>query len=185
MRYAAFETLETSNLMLRKFRLSDVDDFYRRVAGNNNVTKYMLFESHQSTEETKWSIEKILSRYKDVDCYTWAIALREDDSIIGRIDLLRLNETESSCSFAYMIGDSFWGQGYGTETLSAILKYAFEKLQMQVVIADHMSENTASGAVMKKAGMRYVQTHVAKYKKTGNVYDADEYRICYRDWNAM
>lgn len=185
MRFAEFEELSTSNLILRKFRYDDAEQFYTRVSGSEQVSKYMLFHPHKTLNESQASIEKILSRYEAGNTYTWAIALRLDDSVIGRIDLLRFDEAESSCSFAYMLGKGYWGHGYGTEALSAVLKFAFEKLQMQVVVADHMSENIASGTVMKKVGMNYVKTHTAKYEKDGISYDADEYRISYEDWRKL
>lgn len=184
MKYTMFEQLETQNLILRRFRREDAECFFARVGGNEKVSRYMLWQPHKSLQESKESIEKILSRYEGDNAYTWGIALRSDDSIIGRIDLLRFDEKESSCSFAYMIGDEFWGQGFGTEALKAVLQFAFEKMEMQTVIADHMSENVASGIVMKKAGMHYVQNHVSKYEKDGKCYDADEYMITYKDWKA-
>ncbi len=185
MRFVEFAHLETKNLILRKFRSDDAETFYKRVAGNANVTKYMLFELHESVGESQKSIEKILERYQTGNAYTWAIALREDDSVIGRIDLLRFDEKESSCSFAYMIGDEFWGQGFGTEALSAVLRFAFEMLEIQEVVADHMSENVASGAVMRKVGMSYVDTRKAKYEKAGKIHDADEYIISSEDWRKQ
>ena len=185
MKYAIFEQLETENLILRKFKEEDVEYFFKRVGGSKNVTKYMLWQPHKSLKESRESIEKVISQYESGKCYAWGIALRSDDSIIGRIDLLRFNETESCCSFAYMLGEDFWGKGYGTEALKAVLKYAFEKMDMKKVIADHMSENVASGRVMKKAGMHYVQRHTLKYEKNGKYYDADECMITYEDWQMF
>ena len=181
MKLEKYEILETKRLLLRKIRKTDAEHFFR-LAGNANVAKYMLWQPHHSIKDTKESIEKIVQRYEQVACYCWGIALCSDDSLIGRIDLLRFDEIENSCSFAYMINDSFWGQGFGTEALSAVLDYAFEKLQMQIVRADHICENVASGAVMKKVGMQYTKTIVGKYEKNGQTYDAKEYEITYHDW---
>lgn len=185
MIYAEFEERNTPNLILRKFRIDDAETFYIRVGGNKKVTKYMLWEPHESVEESFQSIRKVLRRYEEGNTYTWAIALKEDDSVIGRIDLLRFDEQDNSCSFAYMIGDEYWGKGFGTEALSTVLNFAFDKMNVQIVIADHMSENIASGAVMKKVGMSYIQTHAAKYEKDGCSYDADEYRITYEEWKEL
>lgn len=182
MKWEEFAELQTKNLCLRKFRIDDVGHFYERVGGNEKVTRYMLFQPHKSQEETNKSIEKIMARYEDGCYYTWAIALRSDDSIIGRIDLLHFDEEESRCSFAYMIGDMFWGKGYGTEALQAVLKFAFEKMQMKEVVVDHMKENIASGAVMRKVGMKFVRTITERYEKNGVFHDADEYRITINDW---
>ena len=182
MKYVNIEVLETTHLILRRFRESDVADFYARVGGNEKITKYMLWEPHKSVEETKSSVEKILRRYETENAYTWAIARKEDDSVIGRIDLLRIDEAEESCSFAYMIGDAYWGQGLGTEVLAAVFAFAFEKMEMKLIVADHMSENGASGAVMRKVGMRHVGVCKDRYEKAGIVYNADEYSITYEQW---
>ena len=185
MRLEEIKELNTERLCLRRFRREDAEVFFSRVGGNTNVTKYMLFEPHKSIEETQASIEKILGRYAMGNAYTWAIALTEDDEVIGRIDLLRFEETESRCSFAYMIGDEFWGKGYGTEALAAVLRYAFEVLELREVVADHMSENVASGAVMRKVGMRHVGVQKARYEKEGALFDADEYRITLEEWRNI
>lgn len=184
MKYVEFEQFETENLILRKFRRDDVECYFNRIGSSEDVTKYMLWQPHKSMLESRESIEKILARYEAGNCYSWAIALQEDDSIIGRIDLLRFDETDSSCSFAYMLGKEFWGQGFGTEALTAVFEFAFEKMEIQTIIADHMSENIASGKVMQKAGMHYVTKHSSKYEKNENIYDADEYKITYADWKV-
>lgn len=177
MKYAQWEELRTEHLLLRRIRRDDVEAYFERVGSSEDVTRYMLWLPHKSIEESQSSIEKVLAKYKDGRCYTWAIALAEDDSIIGRIDLLRFQEEDSSCSFAYMLGKEFWGKGYGTESLKAVFAFASEKMKIQSIVADHMSENVASGKVMQKAGMHFVQKHFQKYEKCGKCYDADEYRI--------
>ena len=180
--HGAFAQLETSRLLLRKLRRTDAQYYYERLGSSEEVTRYMLWQPHKSPEESRKSIERILTKYQEQTCYCWAIALKEDDSMIGRIDLLRFDEQDNSCSFAYMLGKDFWNQGFGTEALQAVFAFAFEKLQVQRITADHMCENAASGKVMQKAGMQYVGTHPAKYEKCGKTYDADEYAITLDRW---
>lgn len=184
MKYVEIEEINTEHLRLRKLRASDVDCYYNRIGSSEAVTKYMLWQPHKSQQESCASIEKILKRYAEGKIYTWAIALAEDDTIIGRIDLLRFDEEQSSCSFAYMLGKEFWGRGFGTESLKAVFEFAFEKMQIQSIVADHMTENVASGKVMQKAGMHYVTKHVSKYEKCGVHHDADEYMITIDEWKA-
>lgn len=185
MKYVELEELNTEHLRLRKLRASDVECYYNRVGSSEAVTRYMLWQPHKSLVESRESIEKVLARYEEGNGYTWAIALAEDDSIIGRIDLLRFDEKENSCSFAYMLGKGFWGCGFGTESLKAVFAFAFEKMEMQKIVADHMSENIASGKVMQKTGMHYVTKHISKYEKCGVFYDADEYMITMDDWKRL
>lgn len=185
MKYTALEELNTQRLRLRKLRLSDAENYYSRLGSSEDVTRYMLWQPHTSLQESAESIQSVLARYETGSTYTWAIALQEDDSVIGRIDLLRFDEIQSSCSFAYMLGEDYWGQGFGTEVLKAVFAFAFDKMEMQTIAADHMSENVGSGKVMQKAGMHFVTKHTAKYEKNGRYYDAEEYRITADDWKNL
>ena len=182
MRYAAFRNLETSRLVLRKFRREDAADYYTRLGSSEEVTKYMLFQPHRDISEAYASVEKALSRYETGKCYRWAIALKEDDRLIGVIEPLRFDEERSACSFAYMLGKDWWRKGYGTEALTEVLRFLFEEMDMALVEADHMAENVGSGAVMRKAGMQYLRTDAAVYEKNGRTYDACRYAITRKQW---
>ena len=178
MHYADFETLETPRLTLRKIRMEDIYEYYERLYGDGDVCRYMLFDPHQDIGESLASLQKVLDRYEAGKFYRWGIALKEDDSLIGNIELLRFDEKENSCSFAYMLGCKYWNQGYATEALKAAMEFAFTKMGIQKIRVDHMSGNGASGAVMRKVGMTHVGTETGKYTKHGITRDAEIYEIC-------
>ena len=182
MKFPEIKELHTEDLILRKVRREDVPLYFERIGSREQVTRYMLFHPHQSQVDTVETVENVLHRYESGRCYRWAIALKEDDSIIGIIELLRFDEEADTCSFAYMIGDDFWGRGYGTQALKAALGFGFEQMELVAVEADHMAANPASGAAMRKAGMTHVRTDAGKYQKNGCVYDAVVYRITRREW---
>lgn len=185
MVFPQLETLHTPRLTLRKVREGDIEDYFHHLGSSPAVTKYMLFDPHRDISESAASIQKALNRYAAGRCYRWAIALKEEDTLFGIIELLRFDEEVESCSFAYMLGQDYWGKGYGTETLKAALAFAFEKMQVREVVADHFSANPASGAAMRKAGMTHVRTLPGKYEKHGLLYDAEEYRITRKQWQSI
>lgn len=184
MRYADFAELTTARLRLRKLRESDAEDFYK-FSSDTEVSRYMLWKPHESVEESARSIENSIQKYELGSFYRWGIALADSDILIGMIQLLRFDENNSSCSFAYMLNKNHWNKGLGTEALSAILRYAFEEMQMEMVEADHMSDNVASGIVMKKCGMIHTGTDKNKYEKDGVSYDTDTYVITRSRWNEV
>lgn len=182
MEYASIKDLETHRLLLRKLHMGDVPAYFTRLGSSAAVTKHMLWEPHKDISESVASIQKVLKRYESGACYRWGITLREDDSLIGIIELLKFDEHSGTCSFAYMLGEHFWGQGYGTEAVEAAFRFAFQELKVSAIISDHFAENPASGAVMRKAGMQYVRTIPKKYEKHGTRHDAIEYRITKEEW---
>ncbi len=182
MYYPEFENLYTPRLCLRKLTMADVPLYYTRLGRSAKVTKYMLFAPHKDISESAASVEKALKRYREGKCYRFCIALRETDELIGVIEPLRFDERDDSCSFAYMLAPDFGGQGYGTEALTAVFDFLFHKMGIQHIAADHMAENAASGAVMRKAGMIRCGMVPRKYEKDGIFHDAVCYAISREQW---
>lgn len=185
MRDVGIQTIETKRLILRKLEMADVPFYYQRLGSSADVAEFMLWNPHRDISESIASIQKAIARYQAGGCYRWAIALREDNSLIGVIELLKFDEAENTCSFAYMLGKDFWGRGYGTEALNAALEFAFTQLELDAVESDHFAENGASGAVMRKVGMAYQGTAVRKYEKNGISYDAPMYRVTAAEWRRI
>lgn len=182
MIYPEFSNCETPRLRLRKLTLEDVDAYYRHLGSSDAVTRYMLWNPHRDISESVASIRKALLRYEEGRCYRFCIAQKETDALIGVIELLRFDEDTDSCSFAYMLGEAFWGQGYGTEALKAVFDFAFTHMQIKAITADHMAANPASGRVMEKAGMKRMRVLPGKYMKNGKTFDAVEYTITADEW---
>ena len=87
-------------------------------------------------------------------CY--AIVLRENDEVIGRIkfqsDLRRFHV--NSLSIGYELRRDKWGRGYMTEALAAMVTCAFAKKKVDVLAVSHYSDNERSRRVIEKCGFR-------------------------------
>lgn len=177
MQYVAFHNLETPHLILRDIRMEDIQEYYERLFGDGDVCRYLLFDPHQDIGESYESIQNILEQYEAGKFYRWGITEKGDDSLIGIIGLVRIEEETSQCSFAYLLGCDYWNRGYGTEAVKEVIRFAFEELEIRRIVADHMTENPASGAVMRKAGMTHIGTETGKYEKQGFLHDAEVYEI--------
>ena len=174
MKYIDITEINTPRLRLRKLRLSDAKEFYK-FAKDGRVSKYMNWIPHSSVSDSQKSILKSIEEYEKGKYYRWGIAVKENDALIGIIQLLGFYEERNSCSFAYMLNFEYWGNGYGTEALSAVIKFAFENMSVDSIEADIFSENIASAKVLKKCGMTYTDTIKDKYDKNGVLHNADRY----------
>ena len=173
MNFAELRELQTARLLLRRLSFDDVYDYYERLGSDGEVSKYMLFEPHQDIGETLALIEEALVRYEEENFYRWGI--ENEDGLIGVIELLHFDEESESCSFACMLGKAWWGQGYATEAVQEVFRFAAEELGVKKITADHMAPNAASGAVMRRAGMVQVGILPGKYEKHGQRHDAIVY----------
>lgn len=177
MQYVAFHNLETPRLILRDIRMEDVQEYYERLWGDGDVCRYLLHNPHQDIGESYEQIQDILQQYEAGKFYRWGITEKGDDSLIGIIALVHIDEETSQCSFAYLLACDYWNRGYGTEALREVIRFAFEELELKRIVADHMAENPASGAVMRKAGMTHIGTEKGKYEKQCVLHDAEVYEI--------
>ena len=178
MRFAEFHEIETERLLLRQLQLGDVYEYYERLFGDGDVSRYMLFDPHQTILESLESVQEKLARYESGNFYCWGVELKEEAGLMGLVELLRFDEQTDTCSFVYMLGCNYWNQGYGTEMLKAVFQFAFDELKVERILADHMSPNIASGRAMEKAGMKHIGTETGKYEKLGLRFDAEIYEIC-------
>jgi diamine N-acetyltransferase len=68
---------------------------------------------------------------KDESRVWFAIALRENDRMIGETGLLRIFHPWRTADLSIIIGDKFcWGKGYGHEAIQLLMDYAFGSLAL-------------------------------------------------------
>ena len=85
-----------------------------------------------------------------MDCW-----IKKNKEVISTIDVSTKFLQYGTCEIGYCYGDEFWNKGYATESLKAVIKYLFEEADAELICAEYMSNNPASGKVMEKSGMKY------------------------------
>lgn len=75
------------------------------------------------------------------------------------------------------MGASYWGKGYCTEAVQAIIRYGFEVLDLHKIVARHIVSNPASGRVMQKAGMQQEAILREETLKDGVYHDHVVYAV--------
>ncbi|WP_422486436.1 GNAT family N-acetyltransferase [Gudongella sp. DL1XJH-153] len=164
--------LETDRLIIRRFKLSDLNDFYE-YARDPAVGPDAGWDYHRSKDESLFILHKF-SKSNDI----WAIELKENSKVIGSIGLHRdkKRENKSARMMGYVINAKYWGQGYATEASKRLVRYAFDVLKVDIISAYHYPHNERSKAVIIKCGFSYEGTlKCATVTYDGKVYD----ELCY------
>jgi RimJ/RimL family protein N-acetyltransferase len=86
-----------------------------------------------------------------------AIIWKETNEMVGWSGLQPLENTEE-IEVGYGMIKEFWGKGIGFETALFWLKYGFEKLGLDRIVAVADKENVGSWKIMEKLGMKYEKT---------------------------
>jgi RimJ/RimL family protein N-acetyltransferase len=83
--------------------------------------------------------------------WTYAITRAEDDALVGAIEAR--TSTEPELALGYWIGRAYWGRGYATTAVRAVIAMSFLGLETDALGARHLARNPASGRVLEKCGM--------------------------------
>jgi len=142
----------------------------------------MRWARHENKEETINKISSWVDSYSNKSFYQWAITLKENDEPIGAIGLFVVNEFDLCGDVGYCVGKDYWGQGFATEALKAVLKYAFEVIGFNRIETYHSIKNPASGRVMEKCGMTFEGLARQKYKNVQGFEDSNMYSILKEDF---
>ena len=151
-------TILTERLALRDF-LPDDWESLNAFLSDAEVTRYMHFSSWSELDRQQWFRRCLENdRRSHRESYNWGIALRDTNRLIGWLGIGASSRFPNERSCGYALDRRFWGQGYMTEALRAVLRYEFEELGSQRISAECEVENLASARVMEKAGMTYEDT---------------------------
>jgi RimJ/RimL family protein N-acetyltransferase len=107
----------------------------------------------------------------------FAIALRQENYLIGAMGLSSIDKEHDHATLGYWIGKPYWNQGYCTEAGQSVLNYGFGKLNLNRIYAEHFTRNPASGRVMQKLGMKHEGCLRQHVKKWGQYEDVEIYGL--------
>jgi RimJ/RimL family protein N-acetyltransferase len=143
--------IETSRLRLRQFTPNDLDDLYR-LYSNPDLTRF-IGKGARTKKETQTALSAIIKHYEH-GFGMWAVIHKADDKLIGRCGLCFLDNTPE-VELGYLLDKFYWCRGLATEASHASLKYGFELVKLEKIVAIARPENIASRRVMAKVGMKY------------------------------
>ncbi|MFB7513021.1 GNAT family N-acetyltransferase [Streptomyces sp. NPDC056144] len=105
-----------------------------------------------------------------------------DGAFLGWCGLTSWDPDFRSASLGYAFDPAAWGHGYATETAHAVLRWAFDTLDLNRVQAEADTRNAASARVLEKLGFLHEGTLREDCVVNGDVSDSWVYGLLRRDW---
>ena len=134
--------------------------------------------------EPTWAVDELsrgsfrykLRRYaedaRDDKAYALFVFREEDTSLVGGVTLSHVRRgVAQTASLGYWAGEQFAGKGYITAAVRAVVRYAFDDLDLHRVEAACQPENMASRRVLEKAGFTHEGQAAAYLKINGKWRD--------------
>ncbi len=149
MNFTPFPQLTTERIILRQLENSD-NHTILFLRSDEAVNKYLNRPRSETIEEADAFIQKIKTVVLNNESIYWCITLKETNEMIGTVSLWQFSEDGKAAEVGYDLKPSFHGKGIMTEVISAVLDYAFNKLNLDNIKAFTHNENVASKKVLVK-----------------------------------
>jgi RimJ/RimL family protein N-acetyltransferase len=175
----------TKRLILRSPVIKDAAD----ITQNANDLRVLRYTAHipfpYRIKDAKEFIKRCRKRErkKPVTDVALVIELRAQKKVIGCAGFIRIDHFTGKADIGYWLGKSYWRQGLGSETVKALIKYAFAKLKLQRLEAAVYRKNRVSQALVRKLGFRKegMRRQASRSLATGKLHNVMIYGLLKSD----
>ncbi len=147
------ELIRTPRLRMRKPHIEDADEVFRNYGSDPEVTRYLTWPTHRKVEDAFEAMLSRLAHWEQGTEFSWSITPPGDSPrVMGMISLVPDPQYAWRCRVGYVLGQEWWGQGYMTEALRAVVGLAFSQPGILRIWSWVDEQNFASMRVLEKAG---------------------------------
>jgi RimJ/RimL family protein N-acetyltransferase len=179
LRGRSIPVLETERLVLRAPRLGDAKTI-AALANDRQIAENTARVPHpyKLADAKDW----IRSARPVTGEATFLITLASGD-IIGAcgIDL----RGEPTPELGYWLGRPYWGQGYATEAVRALIDHAFTDLDHSALLAGARVTNPASRRVLEKCGFQWTGVGLCRIRALNSSTPIDCFRLERGIWASL
>lgn len=97
---------------------------------------------------------------------------------------MNYSREHASAELGYVLSRSYWGRGLMPEAVRAMIRFGFQRMDLNRIEARCIAKNTASARVMEKAGMTREGTLRESELIKGAFRDMKRYSILRREFEA-
>jgi RimJ/RimL family protein N-acetyltransferase len=172
--------LETERLLLRAPTLADAKAI-AALANNRKVaemTSSMPYPYRVEDAES-W----IAGKPGQTPGVAFAIFEKKGNAFVGICSYEWRDETIPE--IGYWAGEPFWGRGYGTEAVRAMIDHAFTATSLEALAASCRVTNVASRRVLEKCGFQWTGAGLCRVRALRSSVPSDRFRLDRKTWASL
>lgn len=158
-------TIDCGEILLREFRIEDVDAIYE-ITSQPEVYEFLPDWRSTRAQRLNWvtnyeipSNKEFLSATPNIDGQNYlklGIVLKETGEFIGFCNTGIKDELdEPNREIAFAISKHYRNRGFTTKAVKGLVKYLFENTDVQLLNTIALPHNESSNKVILKCGFRY------------------------------
>ncbi|MCE3232072.1 MAG: speG [Rickettsiaceae bacterium] len=138
--------------ILRQASHADAPEYLEYMT-DEDVIRYVPEECIPRTlERVKEEIDYSLDLFRYRRSIYWTLARKDNNKLIGSCGFNYWNRDHSRAEISYDLHKKYWSKGIMTETVKAVLGFAFTRMELHRVEATVTPTNQGSLRVLKKLG---------------------------------
>jgi len=118
----------------------------------------VVWDAHRTIEDSRAFLDLTVRGYESGADPAWGIVYKGDHRFVGTCGFVSLEPEHARAEIGYVISGVYRGRGLAPEAVRAMIRFAFERMDLNRIEARCIAENAASARVMEKAGMTYEGT---------------------------
>jgi len=143
--------LQTESVLLDPLTRDDYAWLFALYA-NAEVMRY-IGRGPRTEEESRRNLDWLLAHGERLPFGYWVLRDRAGGDRLGGA-VLMIRREGAPVELGFMLARPAWGRGLATQVAQALVRYAFGDLRLAELQAFTAVDNAASGAVLRKAGLR-------------------------------
>jgi ribosomal-protein-alanine N-acetyltransferase len=170
------ERIETDRLVLRRLSTETVDlrAFYEVCAhddGIDEVIEHLTWDPHPHPKSTHEFGTAVEDAWEDGESATYLVHPKDADAFAGSCGL-HVDWERRTGVLGTWLRKRFWGRGYSRERAAALVRLAFEELDLELVAVTHEAGNENSRRAIRKY-VEYFGGREEAYMRNAVVTDGD------------
>ena len=176
-----FPSIETERLLLQSVTTEHTDFIFRHFS-NPAVIQYLLDEPPvndyaQAKEIVQFYLEPAGKTYN-----RWILVHKSRHQPIGTCGYHKWDKRYFRAEVGYDLDPNFWGQGYMTEALNAVISNGFEQMRLNRVDALVYVENKPSILLLQRLGFTQEGLLRDYFYLDNNFYDHYIFSLLKKEW---
>ena len=178
-REACSRVLETERLVLRAPRLEDAKAM-ARLANDRRIAENTARIPHPYRLADAESFIASVNTTGGETAFAITLA---DGALIGCCGLAPAER--SAPELGYWLGQPYWGRGYATEAVHAVIDHAFASAGHDALQAGARVTNPASRRVLEKCGFQWTGVGLYRIRALGSSAPIDRFRLERGIWASL
>jgi RimJ/RimL family protein N-acetyltransferase len=175
------DVIETERLLLEPLNASRLEDFVALTADPETM-RYWWAGGPFTRDVAERNFAASLARLSEHGFGRRWIVAKANGAGLGFTETKHFGPgfddvSPDDVEIGWMLTPSVWGRGYATEAACAVRDEAFDRLELESIVAEHHPENAASGRIIEKLGMTFEREGVAR-----NGWPYRLYRLTREQW---